>query len=125
MTSEQLNKILYDHDLWLKGKGGSRANLYGADLSGADLSGANLSRANLSGANLSGAYMPMYCKWSVGIQDNKVFIGCKAKTIKEWDVFFYESKKEYDTPRESEDFKRILASYEAVKAYRKVLGIGE
>jgi uncharacterized protein YjbI with pentapeptide repeats len=36
-------------------RGGSRADLYGADLSGADLSGANLYRADLSGANLYGA----------------------------------------------------------------------
>jgi len=60
-----VKQILEEHQLWLTGKGGKRAdlsgaNLYRADLSGAILSGANLYRAdlfraNLSGANLSGA----------------------------------------------------------------------
>ena len=59
-TQDQLRTIIDQHGLWLRGEGGSRANLYGADLSranlyGADLSGANLSGANLSWANLSGA----------------------------------------------------------------------
>ena len=55
MTKEQIAAVLADHALWLKGKGGQRAYLSGADLSGADLSGANLSGADLSGAYLSGA----------------------------------------------------------------------
>ena len=55
-----IKKILSEHSKWIKGKGGERANLRGADLSvadlrRADLSGANLSEANLSGADLSGA----------------------------------------------------------------------
>ena len=54
-TKEELNLILQDHNLWLKGTGGKRADLSGATLSGATLSWANLSGANLSGANLSGA----------------------------------------------------------------------
>ena len=69
MTQEELDKIVEQHQHWLKedceGWEGMKANLYRADLSradlsGADLSGANLSEANLyradlSGANLSGA----------------------------------------------------------------------
>jgi uncharacterized protein YjbI with pentapeptide repeats len=65
MEASKLKEILEQHKLWLDGKGGSRANLYGADLSfanlkdanlyGADLTGANLYRAKLTGANLSGA----------------------------------------------------------------------
>ena len=64
-TKEELNKILEDHKLWLKGKGGKRADLSGAylidanlrcaDLSGANLIDANLNNANLRDANLSGA----------------------------------------------------------------------
>ena len=65
-----IKKILSEHSKWIKGKGGERASLSGADLRGAnlrgadlsvadlrraDLSGANLSEANLSGADLSGA----------------------------------------------------------------------
>ena len=71
-TPEELRAILDAHGLWLRGEGGSRAYLSGADLSRANLSGAylsgaylsranlsraNLSRANLSGADLSGAYL--------------------------------------------------------------------
>jgi uncharacterized protein YjbI with pentapeptide repeats len=62
MTADELAKILEDHAKWLRGDGGSRADLSRAradlsraDLSGADLSGADLSRADLSGAYLSGA----------------------------------------------------------------------
>ena len=65
-----LKKILDEHLLWLNGKGGSRANLCGADLRcanlrdadlrdadlfDADLRGANLRCANLSNADLSDA----------------------------------------------------------------------
>ena len=64
MTQEELNKIIEQHQHWLKedceGWEDMRAdltgaNLYGADLSGADLSGADLSDADLSDAVLSGA----------------------------------------------------------------------
>ena len=127
----------------LSGANLSRANLYGAylygaNLSGADLSGANLSRANLSGANLSRANLygadlsganlygadlsgaikiPIHCKWSVGITENNlIHIGCKKMTIKEWDLFF-NSDKEFETKRNTEQFKKIQATYEAYKAY--------
>ena len=36
-TQDQLRTIIDQHGLWLRGEGGSRANLYGADLSGANL----------------------------------------------------------------------------------------
>jgi Pentapeptide repeats (8 copies) len=57
-----LPKIIADHALWFRNKGGKRADLRGADLSNADLSNAFLSHAfltdaNLSGANLSRAYL--------------------------------------------------------------------
>ena len=69
MTQEELDKIVKQHQHWLKEDCDgwedmkanlrwadlSRANLSGANLSGADLRGANLSRANLIGANLRGA----------------------------------------------------------------------
>ena len=69
MTQEELDKIIEQHQHWLKedceGWEDMRADLRGADLrganlswanlSGADLSGADLRVANLSGANLSGA----------------------------------------------------------------------
>lgn len=55
MNQDELNKILADHKVWLRGDGGKRANLRGANLSCANLWGANLSRANLWGADLWGA----------------------------------------------------------------------
>ena len=71
MTQEELDKIIEQHQHWIKedceGWEDMKANLRGADLSGAnlsrtnlsgaDLSGADLSRTNLRGANLSGAYL--------------------------------------------------------------------
>ena len=50
-----IKKILSEHLKWLKGEGGERADLSGANLRWADLSVADLSEANLSGADLSEA----------------------------------------------------------------------
>jgi uncharacterized protein YjbI with pentapeptide repeats len=61
MEQSKLDKILKEHELWLDGDGGKRADLSGASLSGADLSGADLSGADLSGANL--------CRASLGGAD--------------------------------------------------------
>ncbi len=60
MEASELKEILDQHQLWLDGKGGSfadltGANLYRADLTGADLYGADLTGAYLLGANLVGA----------------------------------------------------------------------
>ena len=98
------------------------ANLEGANLRGANLRGANLGGANLGGANLRGAknkehaYLPMHCKWNHAIIGDKIKIGCKAKTIEEWDLFFA-SDETYETDRNTEDFKQIQAVYLAYKAY--------
>ena len=54
MTTEELNKILADHALWLENKGGKKADLQGADLPWADLQGANLQGADLQGAKIDG-----------------------------------------------------------------------
>jgi len=118
------------------------ANLYGADLRGANLEGADLRGANLKcadlrganlecaylrgadlrGANLYGAknkeqaYLPMFCKWSHTIIGDKIKIGCKEKTIEDWDLFFA-SDETYETDRNTEEFKQIEAVYLAYKAY--------
>ena len=52
MDQSELDNVVASHVKYIRGEGGQRANLSGADLSGADLSGANLSGADLSGANL-------------------------------------------------------------------------
>lgn len=54
MTQEQINKILASHKEWMKGKGGERADLRGANLRDADLRGADLRDAGLCGADLCG-----------------------------------------------------------------------
>jgi Pentapeptide repeats (8 copies) len=92
------------------------ADLREAYLQGADLRGADLLGADLQGAYLQGAYLPMICKWLHGIIDQKIKIGCKVKSIEDWDKFF-ESDEVYETPRNDNDFKQIQAVYEAYKAY--------
>jgi hypothetical protein len=93
------------------------ANLHSADLESANLRSANLRSANLESAdNKETACLPIFCKWSHSIIGNKIQIGCKQKTIEEWDAFF-SSDKVYETQRETEGFKQIQAVYESYKAY--------
>ncbi|EAW6995962.1 pentapeptide repeat-containing protein, partial [Listeria monocytogenes] len=79
MKQEELDIILENHEKWLWGKGGKKAdlsntelkntnlrliNLKLADLSNADLRGANLRGANLSNADLRGADLSnAYLNW--------------------------------------------------------------
>ena len=98
-----------------------RADLRGADLEGANLRGANLEGANLEGAeNKDLAYLPQICKWPHAIIGDKIKIGCKEKTILEWETFF-NSGLEFDTSRGSEEFKQIQAIFESYKAYMNFL----
>ena len=94
------------------------ANLIGANLEGTNLEGANLEGANLEGANLEGTIkVPIYCNWSHGITNgNLIHIGCKKRTIEEWDKFF-ESNETLSTERNTPEFKQIQAVYLAYKAY--------
>ena len=105
----------------LRGANLRGADLYGANLSDADLRGADLRGANLRGAkNTDTAYMPIFCNWSVSILGDTIQIGCKNKTIEEWDAFFA-SDEVYSTQRGTEDFKRIYANYVAVREYYKIM----
>ena len=88
------------------------ANLENADLSYADLWNADLSYAK----GIDTAYMPIYCKYSLAIKGDYIRIGCKEKTVEEWDKWF-ESEETYETERGTEAFARIEASYKAYKAY--------
>jgi Pentapeptide repeats (8 copies) len=91
--------------------------LYSADLRSANLSSANLDSADLrSVKNKETAYLPIFCKWSHSIKGDKIQIGCKEKTIEEWDLFFA-STKIYSTKRNTDDFKQIEATFLAYKAY--------
>ena len=100
------------------------ASLVGASLDGASLDGARLDRARLDGASLDGASLdrarlPIWCRWCVSYSIEPsvvVHIGCKSKSVEDWDAWFA-GAGEFDTPRDSEDFRRIRANYLAVKAY--------
>lgn len=92
-----------------------------ANLTGADLTGNSLASTKLTGASLTGARMPIFCKWDYSITDNKTInIGCESKTIEEWEQFF-NSDEVLTTPRDTEEFKRIKAVFEACKAYINVM----
>ena len=97
-----------------------RANLVRANLVRANLYGANLYGANLYGANLESANLPLFSKWSIRYElPDTVHIGCKTKTIKEWDYWFKNSTEKFDHDRDSSTFKRIYANYLGVRAYLK------
>jgi hypothetical protein len=101
------------------------ATLYGANLVGATLVGANLNGANLNGETLVGATkLPIYCKWSHGITENKINIGCENRTIEEWDIFF-NGNDIIETQRDTPDFKQIQAVFEAYKSYLNFLNDGK
>ena len=99
------------------------AILEGADLRGADLRGAVLEEVDLRGAkNIEYAVLPQFCKWPHGIKGDLIKIGCKEKTINEWDLFF-NSDLEFDTERGTPEFKQIQAIFESYKAYMNFLAI--
>jgi hypothetical protein len=109
-NSDLRNSDLRNSDL-------SNSDLRGSDLNNSDLRGSNLSGSNIRGAkNKETAYLPIFCKWTHSIIGDKIQIGCKEKTIEEWDIFFA-SDKVYKTERNTDDFKQIQATYEAYKAY--------
>ena len=114
-------------DATLRGATLINANLEGANLEGANLEGATLRGANLRGANLYNAnledaknketaILPIFCKWSYGIKGDLIIIGCKQKTIEEWDIWF-NSNEEYSTRRNTDDFKQIESVYNSLKSY--------
>ena len=83
----------------------------------ANLENANLRNANLENVkNKENAILPIFCKWSYGIKGDLIVIGCKQKTIEEWDIWF-NSNEEYSTRRNTDDFKQIEAVYKSLKSY--------
>ena len=93
------------------------SNLENANLYNADLRNSNLYNADLRNAkNKENAILPIFCKWSYGIKGYLIVIGCKQKTIEEWDIWF-NSNEEYSTRRNTDDFKQIEAVYKSLKSY--------
>ena len=111
----------------------NKFNLSGSDLSGSNLSGSDLSESNLSGSDLSGTKINPFSYRNISIilpensklesvKYSEIFIkiGCKEKTIKEWDKWF-RSDEEFETKRDTFRFKQIYAHYRSVREYCKVL----
>jgi len=93
------------------------ANLRNAYLQNANLENAYLQNANLENAYLQNDELPIFAKWAFSIKNNQIIkIGCKEKTICEWDLWFA-SKEEFATKRGTPEFKQIEAVYLAHKAY--------
>ena len=93
------------------------ANLQDANLEGAYLRGANLQGANLQGANLEGAIkIGMFCKWSHGITDGLIHIGCEKRSAEDWEKFLA-SDEVLTTPRNTEEFKQIARVIRSYIAY--------
>lgn len=64
------------------------------------------------GTWLGGLEYNFRCKHKIGIncKTNQIKIGCKIKTIKEWDKWFA-GKETYETERNTEEFKLIYENY--------------
>lgn len=82
---------------------------------------------NFLGGNFLGGIIMPHCRWVYGVSaDGRISIGCETRTIEEWDEFFSEScTEQLSTPRDSVSFKKIRASYEATKAYLKIINPSE
>ena len=132
-----VKQILENHQLWLTGKGGKKAdlsdaNLVGADLSradlscanlvGADLSCANLVGADLSCANLSGAKTPypiyqfFIGKFNGVASPHTLRIGCEEH---DWDIWLQKYKEIGEKAQFSE--QEIDQHYQVIKLYYKLL----
>lgn len=127
MNTNELQKILDEHKLWVTsmGESGSRANLSGANLCGADLfgaylcganlSGANLCDANLCGANLSGAKLPDHTFVIMGeayylqiTNGEYVKAVCQNHTAEKWRSFTKKEIFEMDGRKALKFYPRLL-----------------
>jgi len=55
-----------------------------------------------------------FCKWNVCYSRDYIRIGCKTKTIEEWEEFF-NSNDTYETERNTEEFTNIYKSYKLAR----------
>jgi len=56
----------------------------------------------------------LYCKWNIIVFKDLIKIGCKEKSVKEWDIFFKENKS-YETDNTSNEYSKIKVAYEIAK----------
>jgi len=137
MEASELKEILEQHRLWLAGKGGSRANFYGADLwsanlrdadlRGADIRDANLWGANLRGANLEGANLRGACLQDADLKDailpdvSWVIPGCLVQLNNILYSFYLEKeRKGYNFVQDSFGF--IVQNNPVEKTFDMLLG---
>jgi hypothetical protein len=96
-------------------------NFLGGDFLGGNFRGGDFRGGNFRGGNFRGGVMMPTCKWVFGVTaGGKIKIGCEEKTIEEWDAWFAGSET-FSTPRNTVAFQKIQASYEATKAYLKIV----
>jgi uncharacterized protein YjbI with pentapeptide repeats len=92
-------------------------NFRGGNFFGGDFLGGNFFGGDFFGGDFLGGLMIPHCKWVYGQDcDGKIIIGCKRKTIQEWEEWFA-GTEEFDSKRGSEDFKKIQACFEATKTF--------
>jgi len=103
MEPSKLKEILDQHQLWLDGKGGQRANLEDANLTGANLRdanlrGANLECANLKDANINGASLKRAnLSGAIGLPDISWIIpGCLVQLNQFAYGFYLEKDRKYE-----------------------------
>ena len=91
------------------------------------LRGAYLSGADLTGADLTGAYLYLFGKWYYKIFpfEDKIGIGCKEKTISEWETWF-STKQKYEVEPNSREYQLIENGFKmaciAVKSFEIMIG---
>lgn len=56
LDNKTFNQIVRDHEKWLRGEGGKKADFHGMDLRSHDFVNVDLQKADFEGADLSGIY---------------------------------------------------------------------
>jgi hypothetical protein len=106
------------------------STLYEANFRGANLVATNLIRTNFQNTKLTNAFIPIFSKRNltfcsknqkatienISLSDIQIKIGCKEKSIPEWDAWFSGSE-EYEIKRGTFEFRQIEAHYKAYRAY--------
>ena len=94
----------------------------GGEFRGGEFLGGYFLGGYFRGGYFLGGVMIPNCKWVYGFQaDGRIKLGCKVKTIEEWDAWFA-SDEVYTTPRGTDAFKRIEACYKVAKLYAELVG---
>ena len=119
ITKEELAVILKDHEAWLKGQGGAKADLSSANLRYADLSSANLSSADLSYANLRSANLdfsafPLWCGGLNAKIDKKIAIQLLFHALSQ-DC----DDKEYQAIRKDKKIIKFLKQFHRINEVKK------